>query len=545
MTINPQEIQIKPNRIIFSLTILLIIGISLAVSLPGTFSSGPIYPDGQRYTFNGILVHDMLRAGQLLNPYNFAVKFYAHYPATNLPYGSILHAAIFALGFSIFGISFAVARCITAGFAILAAVMCFYLVWKTEKKYMISVFSVVALLLNPLFGNFARDIAIEIPVIFYSLLSIYLFYNYVELGKKHYGLFTAISFSLGYLTKQYIFPLGLAFCVYVLLRKKYYLWKKESICSAIIVLLLTFPYTYLSIKYFSTDLGNKSFAIVNLEIIIGYFTLIFKNASVASVLAIFGFIIGLKNKNNLVLLMLIWVISWYLFFCLFWGHYYKEHRYFLIILPAFVYPCAIAVNFLAEKLKKYKLNYFVLAGFTCFFIANSANSKLFYVNGYEDAGRFIAENPYGKSVLFYGVYEGSFMMGVRQHIGKNKPYILRGDRLLANRLWWGELKSNESVKNPDEIINLFNKYQTGYIVIEKDMARAEHYKEYTNLINVVENYPSFQKIASYPIITNTNFTGSELVIYKYNYNFVETKGFLKIPVSGLKKEIEIDWLLAK
>ena len=59
----------------------------MAISLPGSFSSGPNWPDGQRYTFNGILIHDMVRDGGIFHPYQYAVDFYAHCPATNLPYG--------------------------------------------------------------------------------------------------------------------------------------------------------------------------------------------------------------------------------------------------------------------------------------------------------------------------------------------------------------------------------------------------------------------------------------------------------------------------
>ena len=96
------------------LTALFIIIAALAVSLPGAFDTGPTWPDGNRYTFNGILIHDMVRDGCLFSPYHYAVDFYSRYPAINLPYGPPFFAAIFSLAFGIFGISFSVSRCVVS-----------------------------------------------------------------------------------------------------------------------------------------------------------------------------------------------------------------------------------------------------------------------------------------------------------------------------------------------------------------------------------------------------------------------------------------------
>lgn len=77
----------KKSKVINIVALFLISLASLAISLPGSLTSGPVWPDGQRYTFNGILLHDMLRDGAIFHPYEYATKFYAQYPAINLPYG--------------------------------------------------------------------------------------------------------------------------------------------------------------------------------------------------------------------------------------------------------------------------------------------------------------------------------------------------------------------------------------------------------------------------------------------------------------------------
>jgi hypothetical protein len=143
---------------------------------------------------------------------------------------------------------------------------------------------------------------------------------------------------------------------------------------------------------------------------------------------------------------------------------------------------------------------------------------VYYVQGYQKAGKYVAENPHGKSAIFYGTYDGSFMMGVRQHVDKDGPYILRGERVLAYRLWWGELKTKASAKSVHEIKELFDKYKVGYIIIEENMPSAKDYVEYVNLLNTLENPIRLKKVFTSPISTNYANLGSKLVIYKHNYS---------------------------
>jgi 4-amino-4-deoxy-L-arabinose transferase-like glycosyltransferase len=153
----------------------------------------------------------MIRDGGLFHPYEYNVNFYAKYPATNLPYGPPFFALVFAAAFSLFGISFPVAKCIISFYTVCAGVMCWLTVHSITKNYWVSILAVATLLLYPLTIINSRDITPEVPVVFFSVLSIYFFYNYAEYNKKAFGVATAISFGLGYLTKPYILPLGAAF----------------------------------------------------------------------------------------------------------------------------------------------------------------------------------------------------------------------------------------------------------------------------------------------------------------------------------------------
>ena len=164
--------HINKRRITLVAISSVIILVSLAISLPGGTSSGPCWSDGMRYTFNGILIHDMIRDGGFWSPYDYAEKFYAQYPATNLPYGPPFFALVFAVAFSLLGISFSVARYVVTSYTVLAAFALWLMVYSINRHQLHSIISVLFFLLNPLTAIYSRDITPELPVAFYSALTI-------------------------------------------------------------------------------------------------------------------------------------------------------------------------------------------------------------------------------------------------------------------------------------------------------------------------------------------------------------------------------------
>ena len=530
----------KVSKYIIIITSLLIIAAALAISLPGVFSSSPSYPDGQRYAFNGILLHDMIRDGAIFHPYEYNIKFYAQYPATNLPYGPPFFALVFAAAFSIFGISFSVARCVVALYTVGAALMCWYLVYKTERHYWISVLAVAAFLFNPVIGTCARDPGPELAVAFHAFLTIYFFYNYVEFERKYFAIYAALALGLGYLTKQYMIPLGIALALYVFIRRRWnILYKGETWLAVGILGLLTIPYTLLTFSYSIEGVGFKSFPPLSVDLMLGYPRLLIKTIPVLFFGSIFGFVLGSYQKNRLILLCLAWTVCWYIYHTFYFG-YYIGFRYISILIPALVLPFALAFYEATLFLKRLRLDKLLIGLLIVWFAYSAISTPVSYVQGYEEAGEFVAENPRGKSVLFYGGYDGAFMMGVRRHISQGGPYVLRGERQLAVRLWYDDKALSVSSRSPDDIIDLLNKYQTGYVVVEKEMPEAKDFPEYKLLIQTLGDTDLFEEVRRFPIRTNHKTLGPELIVYKFHFSEGMGKAkTLKIPVPTLDRNLDV------
>ena len=522
-------------------TLCLISLISLAISLPGSFSSGPNWPDGQRYTFNGILLHDMVRDGAVFHPYEYSVRFYTQYPATNLPYGPPFFALVFAAAFSLFGISFFVTRCVVAVYTLCAALTIWYLIYHINRNYWHAVLAVTAFLFNPLTGIYSRDITPELAIAFYSFLTIFFFYNYVEYKKKHFGIYAALAFSLGYLTKPYIIPLGMALVLYAIIRRKLYImYKRESLLALVITAGLIAPSTMLAFKYATNELGGKTIPSIDVNLLLAYPTIAIKCLPILTAGATIGFIIGLLKKDNLTLLCLLWTFCCYFFFTFYFSE-YQDRKYFFTFVPSLIVPFVATIDRAYFLLKKFGMEMVIVLVLIVFFSYSILSARVLYVRGYEEAGKYVAENPHGKSVLFYGRYDGTFMMGVRRVIPKAGPHVLRGDRLLAVRVSYGKAKQRISVESSDDIISLLNKYRTGYVVVELEPALEKDFPEYKILIRTLANPDLFRQVAKFPIKTNWNtFVGHQLLIYRFSFDeTVDTAEKLEVPVPTLGKELEI------
>lgn len=510
----------------------LLILIALLVSLPGAFSSEAIYPDGQRYLFNGLLIHDLIRDRSLFDVYSYAKTYYSHYPAFNLPYGPPFFAAQFALLFALFGLSFSVARLLVVAYTVFSALACLQLTLNAHRSRHVAFIASMLLICNPLSLQYSRDIATEIPVIFFSIATLHTAYHFIVHSKKGYGLASALFLGLGYLTKQYILPLALGLGLYVLCTRKLKCIKsRETLWAILILAILTIPYTVISLGYATNDFGVKFFPPMSFELVSGYFLTALRCVPFVTVLAGCGFAIGLRNKDDLTGICFCWLICWWLFFTFIYGYYVNESRYILIIMPALVYPAALALNTLISHVNNKKTSALVILILCIYTAWSTLQTPVRSLWGYSEAGNYVGTQTKNGSVLFSGSYDGNFLFGIRQVCPVESPFVLRSNQWLANRLWWGELKNTTSVLSPEQIVKFVSAYHIEYIVIELGNERYNTYQEHINLHKVLRTNDGFDRVAVFPIRTDPkNKTSRKLEVYKSPFPTGDVPSLDSIPI---------------
>lgn len=179
---------------------------------------------------------------------NYVYRFYTFYPALYLIYYPPLYDIITSGFFTIFGVNSISARITTIFFSILTLVVLYFMAKEFYKKEEIALFSSLILAFAPYYFIFSFLAMVDIPLIFFILLSILLFYRGVERDKKYFKWF-GVVFGLGYLMRYLIVVILPSLLLYLLYRKKLKENLKNLVIASTIFLGIIAPYLIVQIFF--------------------------------------------------------------------------------------------------------------------------------------------------------------------------------------------------------------------------------------------------------------------------------------------------------
>jgi hypothetical protein len=300
----------------------------------------------------------------------------------------------------------------------------------------------------------------------------------------------------------------------------------------------------LSLKFSNEELGLKLAPPMSLDLLLGYPRLMMQFIPVLLMMALIGCIFGLMRRQPIVLLTSLWALTWYGFNTFSMGYVIHE-RYMFSLVLALIVPATIAAGEILVILKRASIQPIGFAAILLWMGVDASRTPRYFVRGYEDAGRFVAEMPeLGRSVLFYGTYDGSFMMGVRERQPLGGPLILRGERHLAVRLWFDDVPKEIRVHTSDDIVKLMNQHQTGYVVVERDLPGTKNnYPEYRLLLKTAETHRQFEELRRFPIEDDCWCgAGSELIVYRFHPEATPEKTGTESSEAVTRLQIEVPTL---
>jgi len=355
--------------------------------------------------FYYIFLKDIFSKPQiLLNLKEYVSNFYARYPVLYLNEYPPLNDFFVAFTYSLIGISNFSSRFLVPLFSVL----CLYLVFLIGKKMFNETVGIIAsifLSLIPYYFIFSQILMLDIPVLFFILLSFLLFLNYLETKKRIVLVLLLITTVLGFYVKYpaaVIYPFIL---IYLFIRKKINL---DIIIISVLFLILTIPYV-LFLKFYvgqvyTLDLLTgkltttafwdlpKIFASSPILLQASYhlYYLIYQIPLVIFILLAIGFTIKQDEKR---FTLILWILTFLLVFTLIIN---KAPPYNIYI---FAPICLLAAFSLNELLKKRQILVFMVVFIIISFLINlntplqptmllnlkDGNTKI----GSEEVGNFI------------------------------------------------------------------------------------------------------------------------------------------------------------
>ena len=536
--------------------ITLLILITLIFTGKGLFINGDFFwSDESRHAMDGVYFLDLIKDMPVFHLYQYTKQYYAKYPALGLAWYPPFFAMVEAIFYAIFGISTFAARSTVIFFALLGVFI--WYVWIREiYNQEIAFYSGLLFITMPLVVYWSHAVMLEIPTLTMIILSFYCFYKYFELDEKKYAYYLALSLSGALLTKQtaaFIIPL---FFSYILIRKKYNkLIKKECIISYIILAIFLVPLTIFTLKFgtlgLKVTLGDlkelcKGTRLEQWSYYLRLLPNIFSWPILLLSLPIIPFIIKEKDKNGL--LFLLWIFWWYACFSYIFGYqgsFSKCGNYYgVYVVPPFCLLTVLSLNKLRGKLK-FLPALIILIIITIYQIVLSFNIKTPYIpNIYEEAAKFVTQNPKGTTTLVSAYYDGNFIFHVRRHDPKRRMIILRADKTLVSLAVFKRFGVYPHVHDENDIYNMLQDYGTGYIVVEdKDLIGIEAFKMLRKMLNS-KNFTLVKHIKSREI--NDKYDSIPLkvrdlsiLIYEYNNISSPRANELVIKLPHMGREIRV------
>lgn len=382
--------------------------------------------------------------------------------------------------FAIFGSTLNIAKFIIALFGALTV----FLIYSIGKKtsWLLGSMAAFILLSIPLFTHFMFLYYVEIPIAFFSLLTLVLFSSMDSMKKSIFtGSIMALSF---YVKISAIFlPIALlayAFYKYFYKNDKNYL--KLSLIACVVFAIFIFPYIARNIilyNYPYVEGLNLFFKAPNLtpKWIIDAAKTLSPSVDFLSVFGYVSLILGLEgiiyfllSKDDRLVLptltLILFILVYYVRGLLNLG--IGESRYFAIVFPQIALIGAYFTDKIYEKNKKYLiilLAVIVLCIYLSFSIALSTFSTVRYTQNYLDALQWINKNTPQDANIFTA-YSGSLEMF--------------SDR---RNVWSiNEFPDIMTTQNSTYIYDTLEKYNVSYILIWRAIVAENYIVPESNLI---------------------------------------------------------------
>ncbi len=443
--------------------------VAVLLSTKGITDEGTVslQGDSPHHMMNGVFFCDLIRDFPFSNPIEYTYQYFARYPALSLGHHPVLLGVAEVPFYAIFGVSVFSARLTIVFFILLAGIVWFLLI-RAKYDENTALFSSLILITTPFIVDYSRVVMTEIPTLALIIVATYFFCKYCELHKKRHAFAFIITFILSVFSKQLaIFMFPVFFFYFFVTKDARTIITKKAIIICIIFILLMLPLIFITLKYsqvnvawisrtISSDIGLNRF----------YFSIkpIWKNQLTLPVLilCIFSICLSMYRRDKRVLFFALWITCFWLLIT-FLG--VRGARFSIYWIPPFCLFAATSKNIFPYRFWKITFS-LILMGVIGYQFVTAYYKEPTFADGYEQAAKYVVENPKGESVLFMSkVDTGYFVFFIRKHDPHKNMIVLRADKLLVTSKMLKIVE--ERITTRDEIYEILEDYGIGYVVIEE------------------------------------------------------------------------------
>ncbi len=526
--------------------ILLLLLVFLCIPWLRDIAKGEVHliTDETRHAMNGLFLLDFMRDLPLGWPLQYAYEYYGKYPAVAIghwPPAFYLFEAIF---FGIFGISVWISRLAIIPFAFLGAFF-WYRIARCYACSELALASMVIYACLPSVLLYEKSTMLEIPTLALCLGAIYYWLVLFRTGRPRYLYAAAFFAAWALLTKQNAVFLVPLFVVHLFLERKWTLlkWRHTYIALLGVAVLVVPWYAFVAQMHptvVQQMVGVYSDARIPMSGLVTYYPLSLPGelGLPLLVLSLLGIRQLLVDRESATLrFFLAWILVCYLTFTPISD---KGPRHIMSWLLPFIY---FAVYFVWRLFARWpRLRVAVLVGLMAAYYIPALSYQRPYIEGCEEAARFVTQQPDSDTIFYQGTLNGDFIFFVRKFDPEKRRLVVREKAIVALNAPLGRGESAPAVgetppllQKAEKVKQMFRELGIRYFVVENQDFRPE-----LAVTHLALQSESFELVREIPIRTNDyRVAGIKLLVYRTKEPAPPTTAEIEIPMSTLRYDLRL------
>jgi hypothetical protein len=424
--------------------------------------------DAARHALNGFFWSDYLR-DFTWDAKGYALSYYARYPAIDPASRPPLFYLLEGAAFKLFGPSPFVAKGLVLCFALLAAI---YL-WAWLRRWVAedAAWAAPLLLLLPGVTRWSHAIMLHVPAMALSMGALYHARCWLETpSTSTRDFWLAVVLSLLAILTYY--PAGIVVFIIAgwaaLLRRWDYLVNREKIVPAVLAVLASIPFAWLSMHWAPTHLGWVLPPVEHLGTV-STWTYYFEQLKYICNpyflgLAMVGVLVGLWSGRwrRETMMFTAWLVVTYVVLSFLFA---KDVRYALPMSLPLVGLAAIAILVFCKwlgtrlrlKLTTHSVSVAVFLSLLVLEVYLASNYRVISVTGYRELTSFLARVAPEEPVFYDGFYDGIFIFYVRADDPQFRRRVVLGHKLLYTYAMFPGWLQQNFTNSPEEMIEVLRR----------------------------------------------------------------------------------------
>jgi hypothetical protein len=517
------------------------LGIYLALSTRFLFDESIGYPDADRLLMDGVFLADFFREMPFLHPLEFAVTYFAQYPALSIGYKPPFFPLVESFFIMGFGEHVWVGRLAVVSLGVLGGIAFFVTVQRMYGRA-VATFASASLASLPFMAWWSWYTMTEIPVLALTLTTGLLTWKLAESGNAKWAYPAVLVFAAALWTKQSaIFAVLWLLPVLLMSPHRAALIKQRDMWwSAAILVLAVLPLAAMTVALGDLNLGQSIGANPRGEQLPRWHpeNLAFYLRAIVdqqanwplALTALFGVVLGLRPFDRRLMFWLLLFISTYLFFTALNDPHVS--RYTIFLLPAIAVFAALP----AARLPTARLRAVFgvwLAALVGWQTVQAYGTEPQRSKGFQEAARLAVDRGQTPVIFIDAYNNGYFTFFVRALDSDRTKYVVRGDKVLSSSAVDTTTWAQQHVDSREQLIALLQRTGADILVLEE-----ENYTEFPihDLLREVVKGDGFELLEEIPIAsTLPRYRDQSILVYRFlgNAGSSKPKGItLPLPIIG-------------